>query len=359
MGKKRVCFVGLSNIWAAPYLYKYIELLDCEYDIIYWDRKGIEENCGAVNHYSMKYVIKPNASKLSKLNGYLKFRSYASRILKREKYHGVILLSGNVAVLLKTILKREYSNKYIVDIRDYFREHQKWYYNAEKDVLESAAIAVISSKAFRTFLPERKYYIVHNSQNLTKEQVVQARARCKTKRRQLVISCIGGMRFFEQYKKVIRCFANDNRFLIRFIGYRSNLLESFCRENGISNVYLYDWFPPEKTYDFYFDTDIVMNLYGNNNPLLDYALSNKLYYAAQLGMPILVSPKTYMEEVAVGSGFGFSFDLEDDTMRDKLYEYYYSIDWDVFYKNCDSFMEAVKKEEAEFREAIRNFIINA
>ena len=94
--KKRICFVGLSNIQAAPYLYKYIKLLKCEYDIIYWDRKGIDEDCGAINHYAMRYVINADATQLDKAVGYFKFRRYAQRILRKEKYDGVILLSGNV-----------------------------------------------------------------------------------------------------------------------------------------------------------------------------------------------------------------------------------------------------------------------
>ncbi len=358
MDKKKICFVGLSNIQAAPYLYKYIELLDNEYDIVYWDRKDIDENCGATNHYSMKYPIKADASKIKRLKGYLKFRKFASKILKNESYDGVILLTGNVAVLLGHILKKKYEGRYIVDIRDYYKENNKWYFNAEKDVLDSSAMAVISSKAFKTFLPERKYYVVHNSQNITKEQVNIFRAREKKKDKQLVISCIGGMRFFEQYKRVLACFANDNRFLIQFIGSGSNILKKYCEENNITNVYLHDRFPPRKTLDFYYDADIIMNLYGNNTPLLDYALSNKLYYAAQLGIPILVCPDTYMEEVAVSNGFGFTFDLEDETMRDKLYEYYHLVDWDKLYQNCDKFMEEVYAEEEEFKNAVKSFLEN-
>ena len=297
--------------------------MNCQYDIVYWDRKDIIEGCGATNHYAMKYFLKVNASQFEKLKGYLKFRRYAVRVLKNEKYDGVILLSGNVAVLLKKILKKKYKKKYIVDIRDYYKESQKWYFNAEKDVLDSSGMAVISSKAFTKFLPCHKYYVVHNSHNITTSQINEFRAKRKKKKGEpVVISCIGGMRFFEQYKKILTYFANDDRFLVAFIGYGSNFLKKFCKEEMINNVYIHDGFPPEKTLDFYYNTDIVMNLYGNNTPLLDYALSNKLYYAAQLGLPILVCPNTYMEEVAVGNGFGFSLDLEDTTMRDKLYDYY-------------------------------------
>lgn len=355
--QRKICFVGLSNIQAVPYLDKYIKLLKCEYDIIYWDRKGIEEDCGAINHYVMKYAINTDATQLEKAVGYYKFKRYAQRILRRENYKGVILLSGNIAVLLRKTLKKKYKNKYIVDIRDYFKESNKWYFKAEKDVLDNSALAVISSNAFKIFLPEHKYYIIHNSQDITREQVGQFRMKDKRKNKQIVISCIGAIRFINQFKKVLEYFANDNRFLIRFIGYGADELKNFCEERNISNVYLHDRFPPEKTLDYYYDTDIIMNLYGNNTPLLDYALSNKLYYAAQLGIPILVCPKTYMEEIAVGNGFGFTLNLDDESMSDKLYEYYRSIDWEKFYKNCDNFIQQVVEDNNIFSEAVKSFLV--
>jgi len=50
MAGKEVCFISLENIFGVPYLYKYLEIITGRYDIISWNRNGINEECGATNH---------------------------------------------------------------------------------------------------------------------------------------------------------------------------------------------------------------------------------------------------------------------------------------------------------------------
>lgn len=99
---------------------------------------------------------------------------------------------------------------------------------------------------------------------------------------------------------------------------------------------------------FYKRTDAILNVYGNNTPLLDYALSNKLYYAATLNIPIIVSKGTYMEKISLQNGFGFVLDFEDINIKEKLIEYILNRDMDVFEKKCDIFMKNVSVINADF-----------
>lgn len=355
---KKICFVGLTNIMEMPYIKKYIELIDENYDLIYWDRKLIDEDLNASQKYVMRLKVNVDANPLVKLYGYIKFRTFASKILKRNDYYRVVLLTGNTAVLLNKILLRKYKSKYIIDIRDYFKEHIKWYYETQRKVINSSNKAVISSEAFKKFLPPHNYVVAHNSQNISENQVELYRSRKKDAKKPITVSCIGTMRYFDEHKKVLSKFKNDNRYMIKFIGSGSNLLKSYCVENNIQNVYIHDRFKPEETLSFYFDTDIILNIYGNENPLVDHLLSNKLYYAAQLGIPIIVSKNTYMEEVVRDYKFGFSFDYDNNYILDELYSYYNDINWQEFYLNCDKFMSKVSSEELKFSEAIKDFLRN-
>lgn len=124
----------------------------------------------------------------------------------------------------------------------------------------------------------------------------------------------------------------------------------------MNNVELIDRFPPEKTLNYYYETDIIYNLYGNKTPLLDYALSNKLYYAAKLKTPIIVCPNTYMEEISKGYGFGFTFDINNPEECDNLFEYYKSINWHDFNYNCNNFIRKINKDNENFNCAISNFV---
>lgn len=354
--KKRICFVSLVNLSGIPYLSKYVDLLDCEYDIIYWNRYGVEEKNGAQSAYALNFKVAKNCGKATKLIGYLKFKRFATRILKKNDYNTVVLLSGNVAVLLKSILLHKYEKQYVIDIRDYFKEYNRYYYNEERKVIEKSKLAVISSRAYKSFLPKHDYVVVHNSPKLSEDELCsfnKKRQVFKNERTdsRIVLSFIGAIRFFEQDMKILRYFGNDDRFLVRYIGVGSDLLKKKCEEEGIRNTFFHDRFSPEQTLDFYVETDFIINLYGSGTPLLDYALSNKLYYAAILGIPILVCPGTYMEEVAVRNGFGVAVDLDDEASKDSILGF--ATEDEQVKKNGESFVKTVIYDNSIWENEVR------
>lgn len=357
MRENKICIVTLRNIYMISCLPRYIDCFGkIKFDIIYWDRHGIEENCGAENQYTMKYKVTNRDTKWRKLLGYIKFTWFARTILKKNKYDKIILLPTQTGVLLYPFLKKRYKNKYIIDIRDYTAENNKLFYNIEKNLIKNSGVAVITSSAFKRFLPEHEYLVSHNTTYISKDIIQQYRKRNKPTGEKIIVSCIGGIRFYDQFKRVIACFGNDKRYLLKFIGNGSEGLKEYCEHNNYKNVELLGRFEPKQTIDFYMNTDIVMNLYGNNNQLLDYALSNKLYYAAAFGMPILVCPDTFMEEIAVGNGFGFRFELYDNEICNKLYDFYNNIEWHDFYSKCEKFMDNTRKQNEYFEKRITQFI---
>jgi hypothetical protein len=355
MDKKKICFISLGNLYLCPYISKYISLINCDYDVIYWDRHEIDEGIGAKQIFPFRYKMSEGTGTLNKASGYLKFRKYAIEILKKNNYDRIILLQTNVAILLQTILKKRYKHKYIIDVRDYTMEKNLIYYFLLKSLINSCAYTIISSRGYKKFLPKFNYIIVHNDSKIDDITIKKFENRIRTKDR-IVISYIGLIRFHEQNKKIILKLKNDNRFLLRFIGTDAFTLKGFCENNQVNNVELIDRFPPEKTLDYYYETDIIYNLYGNKKPNLDYALSNKLYYAAKLKMPILVSPNTYMEKISKYNGFGFVFDINDPNACDNLFDYYQAINWHKFSKNCDEFIMNVDRENFEFNCIVRKFV---
>lgn len=357
MGKKKICFISLANLYLCPYISKYIPLIDCDYDVIYWDRHGVKEDINAKQIYAFQYKIGEGISKIKKLIGYLKFRRYAFEVINRNDYDGIVLLQTSSGILLHSILKKKYKNRYIVDIRDYTMENNPVFLTIEKNLIDNSALAVISSKGYENFLPSHNYTLVHND-SFIDEGIINKFESKERKKDTIVISYIGLIRFHEQNKKVILKFKNDSRFILRFIGKDAFALKKFCEENNVCNVELIDMFAPEKTLDYYYETDIIFNLYGNNTPLLDYALSNKLYYAAKLKMPILVCADTYMEEISKGYGFGFTLILDDPNSCDYLYHFYGKINWRRFYDNCNSFLQKVRDDNLIFENSIKKFIDN-
>ena len=357
---KKIGIIFPGNIYTTPYLKRYtdiIEQMGIPYDIIYWNTEGIEEESSAANKYCLEYPITSVSSAAKKALGYLKFFWMAGAVILREKYDKVIVLTSVPAVCLHGILCTKYKNKFIIDIRDYYKEHIKLYYLPEKKAIECSALAVISSKGYQEFLPPYHYVIAHNINWLSPDVIRSFRSERKDNKSCINLSYIGSMRFPQQDRAVIDYFANDERFHINFFGSGYGIHKAYCEEKNINNVSIMDWFPPEKTIELYRKTDIVLNLYGNGTPVLDFALSNKLYYSAQLGKPILVCPKTYMEQVSTSYHFGFTFDPEAEDIKSKLYQYYQTMDWEKLYAGCDSYLQTVRQEDGQFVNRIMEFLL--
>ena len=354
---KKFCFVLLDSINRTPYIKKYIEACDFSYDIVLWDRTHNSDSCGAQKcfYFQTEILASGFKEKLQKAKAYIQFSRYIRNVLTENDYDGVFVFAANTACLCASILLRKYKGKYILDFRDYWQEKHKLLYNIEKKLLNHCYTAVISSRAYETFLPPYNYYMSHNSQFLDKTHIEHFRNREKNKER-LIMACIGGVKYPEYDRLVIDYFANDPRFELRYIGRGYEVLTNYCRYKQYTNVLISGEFPISKTMDKYENVDIILNMYGNHTPKLDYALSNKLYFSAQLGMPILVCPDTYMAEVVAKHGTGFVVDILNPTDKDSVYERYLQIDWKSFYACCDGFLDEIKEDEVKFCDMVRKFI---
>ncbi|MGN0451591.1 MAG: hypothetical protein ACI4FN_05725 [Acutalibacteraceae bacterium] len=352
----KVCIVTVRNIFDAPCLLKYRELINQPFDIIYWDRCNITEECGAVNYYRFDGALAPESSKAEKLKMYISFTQFAKNILKKSDYEKIIVFPTHAAWLILPLLKKKYKGKYLLDIRDYAGEKNFLISKLTGSAVKYAGLVSITSPAYREFLPERDYLISHNIQPIDSETVAAYRGRVRNKEDKIVLSFIGSVRFIDMQIKVIEAFGNDERFELKFIGRGSEQLQKFCADKKVKNVELIGQFKPEQLSEFYIKTDMALNVYGNQNPYLDYALSNKLYSAAIMGMPILVSPDTYMETVAEQYGFGLAVDPRDKGCADSVYEYYVNCKPEEIQVGCDRFLNDVMEDERLFSESVKFFL---
>ena len=352
LNQPRICILTTRNIFDAPCLEKYRHLLQEPFDIVYWDRCGIQEECGAANYFRYKGILSANAGKTEKIRSYLGFVYFANQILKKHDYAKLIVFPTQMGWLIQSKLCHKYKGRYVLDIRDYAGENFPLIFYITKKIVMNAGLCSITSPAYKTFLPQRDYVISHNIQPIDKEIVRQYRMRVHDHSQPIVLSFIGSIRFIDQQKKLISLFGNDMRFQLKYIGRGSEQLTEFCRQEGIDNVTLIGRFERAQLPEFYLETDMAINVYGNHDPYLDYALSNKLYSAAMMGMPILCSTDTYMWEISRHYGFGCCVDLENSTTPDKVFEYYRGINRDALFSACDSFMDSVNRDEKEYKSTI-------
>ena len=363
MKKKRYCLVSFCNIYLLPYAKIYIDAInsaDAECDLLFWDRDAVNgendkfDNCSKL-YYQRK--ITPESSGKDKLLGYIGARNYFIKCLKSENYDGVIFLQTHTAVACKSLLSKKYKGKYIVDVRDYTLENINFYRKLEQSVIADSYATVISSPAYKKFLPDGNFVVAHNFSQFPEERTEKIKELNKNKNSEPIrISFVGTVRFIEVDKKVLKLFANDERFQLNYYGFGSDALKNFCERENIKNVDFYGSFSPDKTLDFYEKTDLINNLYGNHNPFIDHLLSNRLYHSAQLHIPILVCPETYMEEISLKYNMGYSFDLDKVDSVDNLYKWYFNYDKSLLSEGCDCFIADVKDENVDYMKLINDFL---
>ncbi|MDB1944455.1 capsular biosynthesis protein [Clostridium tertium] len=352
--KINALIVLADNIYLTPYINLYISILNrlnINYKVIYWDKNNNEYiNDSRYIRYSYK-----DRSKVSKIIGYIKYRSLIINNLKKKNYTIIIPLHGIVSFILFDVLMLKFKNRYIYDIRDYSYEKLLIYRIIQRILVNNSMINIISSKGYKEFLPKGEYFITHNiPYNDYKKYKQYEKSSCS----KISISYIGLIRFMEQNKRILRFFKNDNRFHLNFIGTNAMGLKEFCERNNIYNVTLKDTFNSSETLNYYKDTDLIMNLYGNKTPLLDYALSNKLYYSACLYKPILVCEGTYMEKISKEYGIGFTLSMNNIEEKDILYKYIFEMKRNKFIDNCNIFMKEVYEENSKLEIELTNRLEN-
>lgn len=324
----RIAVVLGANLRWTPFFYRYEKLLNMysiPFDLILWDREQIEKD---ERDNLIKYTCADATNNHDpwKIFKFIKFSLFVKKTIRRNKYSKVLFLGTYACMpaLIALFLKRNYKNKYWIDIRDITYELIKPFYVLEKIAIKYAAFTALSSRGFMSYLPSNDYLFIHNI-DPTIDQAFEKFNRINDCENRIRISYIGNIGFFNEIKRFLCIFGNDKRYLLGFYGKGSEKVLEYCKECKILNVEFHGAFKREETVEYYRKTDVVYNVYGNSSANLQAALSNKLYYALKFHLPMIVSENTYMSEICNTYKFGIDFQ-EESNFADRFYEWYKSFD---------------------------------
>lgn len=158
------------------------------------------------------------------------------------------------------------------------------------------------------------------------------------------IGFIGYVRYFERNKQMLDVFANDERFELHYYGTGADILKKYADENGIKNTVFHDSFPVEDTKKYLEKIDIINNLYGNDSLNVRNAVSIKFFHALYAKIPILVCDNTYVGTLAKDLGMGFEVCEINCSMKENLYDWYTSLNFQNLSSACDRFLQKAMYE---------------
>ena len=109
----RICILSAVNIKHMALISLYTEQLqkmDIDFDIIYMDKYGEEEEFECKNKYVYHNIINRKLPKLVRGIYYFKFVSFAKRILKSKNYDFIIVWNDVAIFLFGLFLAKKYKN---------------------------------------------------------------------------------------------------------------------------------------------------------------------------------------------------------------------------------------------------------
>ncbi len=345
-----VALVGQGNKSYMPYIDTYLTILrECNvnYDVINWDRLAIEE--------PNELTFRDNKTRIQRnFLDYLKYGRFVAKRLQKKEYQRVVVFGIEGAFFISQILKHDYADRYVLDIRD---DHKiRRFFNIEP-LIEKSCFIVLSSPGYKTWLPKSsKYVINHNSTIRSLDELREVKFNYSLKDR-LVIANIGSIREYRISVDLINSLQNNSQIVIKFHGQGvvNRELERYIKLRNITNVVLTGRYGRDNEDSLYLEADMINVLLYNDSINNRTLLPNRLYKAAIHGKPLLAFRGTYLAELISKYNLGLVLDSFENTEED-IRDYLRKFDPKKFDEGRRNFLRWVLEDNLEFRERFEDFL---
>ena len=361
--------IGIICFWdraATPYLSKYeriLQELNLNYEVLFWDRENYTPK-PSVQINGREITLKLNCYRgIKKIYSFLQWSKKIKQILKSKKYSGLIVLSTMPGFLLYSYIKRQYSGKFVFDIRDYTMEANSLFKRRVMSLIRASSLAPISSKGFMKWLDSAPQIMVNH--NITIEQANDF-APPTFKKGTIRFSFVGNVRLDLQTEELMKKMGHDTRFEQHYFGrvIPSCKIEEMAKNNNVKNLYLHGSFNASDKPHIYQQTDLINTVYANAErddliPLGDSTpLPNRLYDAIVFYRPLVTSRGTYLAELSDQYHLGVNINSFDSDVLEQIKKYVDTFDPLDFKLGCDQLREIVFSEELAFQEKIKEILKN-
>lgn len=350
-----ITLVFCGDLKYCPYIKRYIERLDekkADYEVLFWNRGNFTLDLPE-NYFYYDSPSDQALGKVRKLFDFYGFKKWVDKHIASHKCDGIIFLSTLTAIMLSDDLDK-FKDNFIFDIRDYSYEHIGFFRKIEEKAIRNSFFTSISSKGFKSFLPEYDYVIAHN---FNRCEIPEA-PRFIKKEVPLRLVWNGTVRYFDFQKKYLDALKNDERFELVYHGSGTDLekYREYCEKNDIKNVLFTGPYDNREKENLLKDAAILNNCYGaKNSDKVKHAVSNRFYDGLIYRIPQLVETGSFKAGFVQKTGTGIALDAADG-FADKLYSYYMSINEKEFEAACENVLNEVICEDNRYISMIDSFI---
>ena len=348
----KVLFLGFTKIKYMPYANFYLDNINSinnEIHFVYWNRNLKEEDLSRyanVSFFEFKYFQSDDVAKITKVNGFLKYKKFAKKIIKQNNYDLIIALHTFPAVLLRNVLIKKYKGKFIFDYRDSTYEKYSFFRKIIGRLVKNSKVTFVSSDAFRTLLPLDCEYKIITTHNISINTLKQTKNLPKESPNEIIrIAFWGFIRDKQLNETLIEKISKDPRFELHYYGREQQIalsLKNFAKSINAENVYFHGEYSPEDRYVFASKTDILHNMFDDNNMML--AMSNKYYDGIMFKIPQLCYQGSFMAQQVKEKGIGYDCDPFSEDFTSKVYKYYNSLNRKLFVDACNEEVENVSQQ---------------
>lgn len=352
----KIALILPNNLWCSPYVKIYSNFFDnlgIEYDIISWNRNGVEEDAIQFNYKTT------SRNPLVLLWGHLQFTRFIKKILYRNKYDKLVIFTSQTAVFLSRYLKIKYQNKYIIDYRDLSIEQNRFFKPLFICALNNSYANIISSPGFRYYLPSKfEYLISHNfNVSLVKRAIAgEYDHYINTDVNHIDILTIGGIRDYESNVQIIKNLSNIHGFFVRFVGRGPSAgdLQNYAESIGSQNIVFSGYYSKDSEINYIEEASFI-NIFYPRKPSHDTAISNRFYNSLIFKKPMITTANTTQGDFAKEYKVGLSL-IDCENLSSKLIEFMSNLDTKMYVKSCNNLLKLFLKDNDLWEARLRSFV---
>lgn len=361
----KILLMGFTKVKYMPYANFYLDNLDGtknEIHFLYWNRDTQTEDLTGfrdIQFHEFKEYQEDEVAKFLKIRNFLRYKRFAVGLIKREKFDFIIFMHSLPGVLIANLLIKKYKNRYIFDYRDSTYERFSPFKRVIGRLVKYSYATFVSSDAFRKFLPKEEEGKIYTSHNLLLDSLNHRDEKEKygVKSDKIRIGFWGFIRHEDLNKEIIKKVAEDDRFELHYYGREQQTaknLKIYVQSISAKNIFFHGEYKPEDRYQFVRQTDIIHNIYCDDNMML--AMGNKFYDGIIFRIPQLCMKGSFMGEQVEKYGVGRMCDPYDSQFLEVVYDYYRKLDKEVFKGDSNKTLDMVLLQYQRGKEIVQHVL---